>query len=57
MQWPYPDKRKRGLNVNTELITKTENFLNQKFDDSEYFKAHPDEKAYRLEHSYRVGVL
>ena len=57
MQWPYPDKRKRGLNVNTELITKTENFLKQKFDDSEYFKAHPDEKAYRLEHSYRVGVL
>ena len=43
--------------MNTELITKTENFLKQKFDDSAYFKSHPDEKAYRLEHSYRVANI
>jgi uncharacterized protein len=43
--------------MNTELITKTENFLKQKFDNSAYFKDHPDEKAYRLEHSYRVANI
>ncbi len=43
--------------MNTELITKTENFLKQKFDNSAYFKDHQDEKAYRLEHSYRVANI
>lgn len=43
--------------MNKELITKTEAFLKQKFDDSNYFKGHPDEKAYRLEHSYRVANI
>ena len=43
--------------MNTDLITKTENFLKQKFDGSTYFKSHPDEKAYRLEHSYRVANI
>ena len=43
--------------MNTELVAKTEEFLKKKFDDSEYFKAHPDEKAYRLEHSYRVANI
>ncbi len=43
--------------MNTELITKTENFLKQKFNGSAYFKDHPDEKAYRLEHSYRVANI
>ena len=43
--------------MNTDLITKTENFLKQKFDNGAYFKDHPDEKAYRLEHSYRVANI
>ena len=43
--------------MNTELISKTEEFLKQKFDEGRYFGEHPDEKAYRLEHSYRVANI
>ena len=43
--------------MNTELISKTEAFLKQKFNDSKYFADHEDEKAYRLEHSYRVANI
>ncbi len=40
-----------------EMIRKTEAFLRQKFDESEYMNAHPAEKSYRLEHSYRVANI
>ena len=43
--------------MNRELITKTEQFLKQKFDDSKYMREHPEDKAYRLEHSYRVANI
>ena len=43
--------------MNTDFISKTEAFLKQKFDDSKYFAEHADEKAYRLEHSYRVANI
>ena len=40
---------------NSELVKKTEEFLKKKFEDAVYLNAHPEEKAYRLEHSYRVA--
>ncbi|MBO4679865.1 MAG: HD domain-containing protein [Lachnospiraceae bacterium] len=43
--------------MNRDLISRTEQFLKQKFDDSPYMKAHPEDKAYRLEHSYRVANI
>ena len=43
--------------MKNELIVKTEQFLKKKFDDSEYYVEHPDGKAYRLEHSYRVANI
>ena len=41
----------------SELIRRTEQFLKEKFSQSEYFKEHPQEMAYRLEHSYRVANI
>ena len=43
--------------MNRDLIGKTEQFLKQKFDDSAYMQEHPEDKAYRLEHSYRVANI
>lgn len=43
--------------MKNELIVKTEQFLKKKFDDNEYYVEHPDGKAYRLEHSYRVANI
>ena len=43
--------------MNSELINKTEEFLKAKFDSGLYLNAHPDAKAYRLEHSYRVANI
>ena len=43
--------------MKSELVKRTEDFLKKKFDDSDYFTDHPDEKAYRLEHSYRVANI
>ena len=43
--------------MNTELVRKTEEFLKQKFYESEYMKAHPEDRDYRLEHSYRVANI
>ncbi len=37
-----------------DLIAKAEAFLKSKFDEGAYLSAHPDAKAYRLEHSYRI---
>ena len=43
--------------MDRELISKTEKFLNDKFDSGLYLNAHPDAKSYRLEHSYRVANI
>ena len=39
------------------MIEKTETFLKEKFNGSAYLNAHPEAKAYRLEHTYRVANL
>ena len=41
----------------TERIARTIRFLNDAFQDSDYLSAHPDAKAYRLEHTYRVAHI
>lgn len=38
-------------------IKATEEFLISKFEESNYFKEHKDEKEYRLEHTYRVANI
>ena len=43
--------------MNRDLVRKTEEFLKRKFDESTYFTDHPEDKAYRLEHTYRVANL
>ena len=43
--------------LNRELTEKTERFLREKFDAALYLNAHPEAKAYRLEHSYRVANI
>ena len=43
--------------LNRELTEKAEAFLKRKFDAAVYLNAHPDAKAYRLEHSYRVANI
>lgn len=43
--------------MNRTMIEKTETFLKEKFDGAAYLNAHPDAKAYRLEHTYRVANL
>jgi uncharacterized domain HDIG len=40
-----------------DWIEKTEAFLKSRFDASPYMNAHPEEKAYRIEHSYRVANI
>ncbi len=43
--------------MNAEWIQKTEAFLKDSFNASPYLQAHPEELAYRLEHSYRVANI
>ena len=43
--------------MNKEMITKTEAFLKDTFAASTYLQAHPTERDYRLEHSYRVANI
>lgn len=43
--------------MHTEWIAKTETFLKDTFAASAYLQAHPAERAYRLEHSYRVANI
>ncbi len=43
--------------MNIEWIRKTEEFLKRKFEDGAYLNAHPEAKAYRLEHTYRVANI
>ena len=45
------------VGMNKELIRKTEAFLKEKFEQSEYLAEHPEVKRYRLEHSYRVANI
>ena len=40
-----------------EQIRRTEEFLKRKLDEGPYLRAHPEAKAYRLEHSYRVANI
>ena len=40
-----------------ELVEKTEAFLKQKFDAAIYLNEHPEDKAYRIEHTYRVANI
>ncbi len=43
--------------MNRDLVGKTEAFLKEKLDGGEYLAAHPEAKAYRLEHTYRVANI
>lgn len=43
--------------LNQELVRKTEEFLKKKFEDAVYLNEHPEAKAYRIEHSYRVANI
>ena len=43
--------------MNREIIGRTEAFLRAKFEDSAYLSAHPEAKAYRLEHTVRVANI
>ena len=43
--------------MNRELIRKTEVFLKETFEASDYLQAYPFWKNYRLEHSYRVANI
>ncbi len=43
--------------LNRELTEKAEAFLKRKFDDAIYLNDHPDAKAYRIEHTYRVANI
>ena len=40
-----------------EIIEKTEAFLREKFDGSAFLNTHPSDKAYRLEHTFRVANI
>ena len=40
-----------------DRIARTEAFLKQKFDAALYLNAHPDAKAYRLAHTFRVANI
>ena len=43
--------------LNRGMIEKTEAFLKQKFDAAVYLNDHPDARAYRIEHTYRVANI
>ncbi len=43
--------------LDRNLVEKTEAFLKRKFDVAKYLNEHPDAKAYRLEHTYRVANI
>ena len=43
--------------LNRNRIQQTEAFLRQKFDAAIYLNEHPEAKAYRIEHSYRVANI
>lgn len=43
--------------LNPEWIRKTEEFLLRKLDGGQYLNEHPKDKAYRIEHTYRVANI
>lgn len=43
--------------MNIELVKQTEDFLKRKLEAGAYLAAHPQAKAYRLEHTYRVANI
>ena len=43
--------------MNADWIQKTEEFLKRKLEGGAYLTAHPEAKAYRLEHTYRVANI
>ena len=43
--------------LNIELTKLTEDFLKRQFDGGKFLSTHPKEKAYRLEHTYRVANI
>ena len=43
--------------MDTEMISKIEAFLKDTFAESSYLQAHPTDRGYRLEHSYRVANI
>ena len=43
--------------IDHELVRKTEEFLKQKFEDAVFLNEHPEAKAYRTEHTYRVANI
>ncbi|MBQ3847504.1 MAG: HD domain-containing protein [Clostridia bacterium] len=43
--------------IDLNLVNKTETFLKRKFDSGEYLNDHPNDKAYRIEHTYRVANI
>ena len=43
--------------LNLELVRLTEGFLKREFEGGAFLSTHPKDKAYRLEHSYRVANI
>ena len=43
--------------INREQVRLAEALLKQKFEESKFFAAHPEQKVYRLEHTYRVANI
>ena len=43
--------------MNKDMIAKTEHFLKEKFAASTYLQDNPNDRCYRLEHSYRVANI
>ena len=43
--------------MNDKLVQQTEAFLKRCFDSGRFLSERPEEKAYRLEHTYRVANL
>lgn len=43
--------------MNREWVRQTEAFLRRKYEEGRYLAAHPEAKAYRLEHTYRVANI
>ena len=49
--------RKGTKNMESNWIEKTESFLKGTFSESAWLSAHPEDRDYRLEHSYRVANI
>lgn len=43
--------------MNEDMVRQAEAFLRRKLDEGKYLNAHPEAKAYRLEHSFRVANI